>query len=248
MRKTPVPRKRTERRASPSNLNGPTPDDAFYALSDWVMPVTPAPFDTSVLRLPRRVALVAVAIVVNTAIYLAINHYPLRTPRTLSRGLLDAWLGLHPWTIWPYWGLLLLAPVFALSIRRTALLRATLHAYVVAFALNAAIWLTWPTRLPRETLPSGLDPLTHAAWRLLLTLDADTNCFPSGHVTLPVVIGAGFCVQHPRHAPAAILLVAALVPSIVTTGQHYAIDALGGLATALVGLWITQHPALQSRR
>lgn len=214
-------------------------------LANCAMPDPSTPPDTTTLRLGHRALLIGAAVVINTAIYLVINHNPVRIPRTLVQGVVDHWLGLRAWTIWPYWALLLLAPAFALAIRRTALLRATLSAYIVAFALNCAIWLAWPTRLPRTARFTDLDPLTDAAWSLLLALDADTNCFPSGHVTLPVVICAGFCVQHPRLASAAILAVAALVPSIVTTGQHYAIDALAGLMTAIVGLWVTRHPALR---
>jgi membrane-associated phospholipid phosphatase len=93
-------------------------------------------------------------------------------------------------------------------------------------------------------LPQDGGALTDAAWRALHAIDATTNCFPSGHITLPVVIGAGFCMQHPRLAPWAVATVVVLAPSVVTTGQHYAVDVLGGVATALFGLAVTRHPAM----
>ena len=73
-------------------------------------------------------------------------------------------------------------------------------------------------------------------------LDSNINCFASGHMTLPVVIGVGFCVQNPRRGLVRLTVIAVLVPSIDSTGQHSAIDAAGGLAPALLGLALTRHP------
>lgn len=183
-----------------------------------------------------RARLVLALTALNSALYLVTNAYPLSTPRLLPTGAIEAWLGFHAWTIWPYWALLLMAPVLALGIRTRALLGATLTAYAIALTLNVTVWIAWPTRLPRVALEGPLDPATAAAWRLLLALDRDTNCFPSGHVTVPLVIAAGYCAQHPsarRWLPALLLV---LLPSVITTGQHYAVDVLGGAATAAIGL------------
>ena len=193
----------------------------------------------------RRAAVVAIAIVANAAIYLAINDRQPADAVVMTRTAADLALGLHAWTIWPYWILLLLAPAFALAISNRQLFIATLRSYVVALALNAILWLALPTRFPRLPLPDSMDVPTSAAWRALLAVDAPGNCFPSGHVTLPLVIAAGFAMQYPRLAPAAWLAIALLLPSVVTTGQHVAMDVLGGAATALLGLALTRHPALR---
>lgn len=198
--------------------------------------------DAALLTWRQRALFVAAAVAVNGAIYLSINLHPMRTPALLPRTAVDAALGWHAWTIWPYWLLLMLAPAFALAIRERRLFIATLRAYAVAIGLNALTWLAFPTYLPRRAVPEGEGLLTDAAWRVLYALDANTNCFPSGHITLPLVIGAGFCMQYPRLAPWAAALVVALSPTIVTTGQHYAVDALGGAATAVLGLLLTRHP------
>ncbi|GAB6195229.1 phosphatase PAP2 family protein [Lysobacter xanthus] len=197
-------------------------------------------------RLPaaRRTAIVGTAVALNTALYLAINARAVDAPHLMQRSGLDAALGWHAWTIWPYWLLLLLAPWLALGIRGREAFTATFRAYAIALGLNATLWLAWPTRLPRAPLPTGLDPLTDAAWRVLHALDGPANCFPSGHVTLPLVVAAGWSLEHRRGAPALWLLLVALVPTIVTTGQHVLLDAAGGAATAVLGLALARHPAL----
>ncbi|AXK71458.1 hypothetical protein DWG18_03565 [Lysobacter sp. TY2-98] len=192
-----------------------------------------------------RAGIVAVAVVLNAAIYLAINDRQPPDATVVTPSALDLALGVHAWTIWPYWMLLLLAPALALTISDRRIFATTMRAYVVALTLNIVLWLGIPTRLPRAPLPDALDPLTSTAWHVLLAVDAPGNCFPSGHVTLPLVIAAGFATQHRRFAFAAWFAIALLMPSVITTGQHVTLDVVGGAATALLGLVLTRHPLLR---
>lgn len=185
---------------------------------------------------PRRLAIVSIALLLNSALYLGINAYPLRAPRLLPRSALDDWLGWQAWTIWPYWLLLLAGPALTLAINERRLLHATVRAYALAIALNATVWLLWPTRIVRPPLPLGLDAFTEAAWRVLYALDGVNNCFPSGHITIPAVAAVGFAAQYPRARITVWIALAALAPSVISTGQHYAWDVIGGLATATIGL------------
>ncbi|MCF7222372.1 phosphatase PAP2 family protein [Marilutibacter chinensis] len=184
-----------------------------------------------------RIRLLAVLAVVsvNTALYLWINAQPTRPPALLPLTTLDTAIGWHAWTIWPYWLLLCINPFLALGLRDRALLWATFKAYAVAMGLNVAIWLAWPTRIARAALPDDLDGATRAAWDLLHALDEPNTCFPSGHITIPVVVMVAFARQYPASRPW-VWLPTLLFPTIVTTGQHYAIDLLAGAATALAGL------------
>jgi hypothetical protein len=193
----------------------------------------------AIVAFRTRLLLVLSLIALNSVLYLCSNAWPLRTPVRLPLNAIDAALGWHAWTIWPYWLLLLLGPAMALCLRERRLINATVRAYALALAVNFAIWSAWPTRISASRLlPDGLDPLTDTAWRLLYALDGPNNCFPSGHVTIPLVIAAGLCAQYPRarHWVWALLLV--LLPSVVTTGQHYSWDVLGGAATAAMGLLV----------
>jgi membrane-associated phospholipid phosphatase len=211
-----------------------------------VMDSTSDPSRPARLPFGRRAVIVAVAVTLNSAIYLAINTATGPTARLAHRSALDAALGWHAWTIWPYALLLVSAPFMALAIDDRALFIATVRAYVAALVMNVVLWLALPTRLPRPPLPGG-DGATAAAWRLLYAVDGPSNCFPSGHVTLPLVIAAGFALRFPRRGWLALGAIALLAPAVVTTGQHVVVDVLGGAATAFLGLLLTRHPALRGR-
>ena len=178
---------------------------------------------------------IAAVVTINTAAYLLVNAQPLRTPTLLPVTALDQWIGWHAWTIWPYWLLLAMNPFLALCIRQRRLLLATLRAYALAMGINFVVWIAWPTSIVRAALPEGLDGATRLAWQALHALDAPNNCFPSGHITIPVVVMAGVIAQHPR-ARRWLWLPLLLFPSILTTDQHYFVDLVGGLATALIGI------------
>lgn len=203
---------------------------------------------TDAVPLSRRIAIVLTALAINGALYLLINAYPLGEPRLLPRTVLDQALDWQAWTIWPYWLLLLAGPALALAIRERRYLLPTLRAYLIAMTLNATIWLLWPTRIQRPSLPQGLDRLTQSAWELLHALDGVNNCFPSGHITIPAVTAAGFAAQYPRARPWAWLALALLTPSVITTSQHYVWDIAGGLATATLGLLLARAPLWRTGR
>ncbi len=194
-----------------------------------------------------RLGAVAAMVTVNTLVYLAINAHPTRSPSLLPMTWLDEALGRHAWTIWPYWLLLAINPFLAVAIREQRILLATLRAYVVAMGLNIAVWLAWPTHILRDAIPDGVGAVTRGAWQLLYALDEPNTCFPSGHITIPCVVMAGFLAQYPG-ARRWIWMVALLFPTIVTTGQHYAIDLFAGMATAFAGIALAGRPLLERRR
>ncbi|AWV06648.1 phosphatase PAP2 family protein [Marilutibacter maris] len=197
--------------------------------------MTPGATDARPLAFATRLAAVLAVVAVGSLLYLWINAHPTRSPALLPVTALDRAIGWHAWTIWPYWLLLCINPFLALGLRDRALLWAAFKAYVVAMGLNMAIWLAWPTRIVRHALPDDLGGATRAAWDLLYALDEPHTCFPSGHITIPVVVMVAFARQHPASRPW-IWLPTLLFPTIVSTGQHYAIDLFAGIATAAVGL------------
>lgn len=192
------------------------------------------------LSLRVRALLVLALTAANSAIYLLSNAYPSRVPASLPRNAIDDAFGWHAWSIWPYWMLLLLAPFMALGLRERRILAATIQAYALALGLNLTIWVLWPTTLARQVHDAALDPFTATAWRLLLAVDGPNNCFPSGHVTIPVVVAAGFCRQYPLAHYWVWPLIVLLLPSVISTGQHYSLDILGGFATAMAGLLLAR--------
>lgn len=196
------------------------------------------PVASESLPLRTRALLVSTLTAINSALYLLSNAHPMGTPVALPLSGIDVAIGWHPWMIWPYWLLLALAPAMALGLRDRRIMLATLRAYAVALGMNLTVWLLWPTRIVQRMLPDTLDPFTAGAWRLLYALDGENNCFPSGHITIPLVVAAGFCTQYPRAGVWVWPMLLVLLPSVVGTGQHYAWDVLGGAATAALGLWL----------
>lgn len=203
--------------------------------------------DARIVSFRTRLFAVIAMVTVNTLLYLLINAHPTREPVLLPVTWLDHAIGRHAWTIWPYWLLLAINPFLAVAIREQRILLATLRAYVVAMGLNIAVWLAWPTHIVRDAIPDGLGAATHGAWQLLYALDEPNTCFPSGHITIPCVVMAGFLAQYPG-ARRWIWIVALLFPTIVTTGQHYAIDLFAGVATAVAGIALAGRPLLERRR
>ncbi|MEO7940620.1 MAG: phosphatase PAP2 family protein [Burkholderiaceae bacterium] len=195
-----------------------------------------------------RLWLVLALTTINSGLYMLVNAWPHGTPIMLPLNVIDRMLGWHAWTIWPYWALLLIGPLLALGLRERDVLLATARAYGVALTLNVTLWLSWPTHIVQRTLPSDLDALTTGAWHLLYTLDGPNNCFPSGHVTIPLVAASGLCVQYPRANRWLWPLLLGMLPSVVTTGQHYSWDILGGMATAACGVLIAGPWRVRSQR
>ena len=196
----------------------------------------PGATEASTVALRHRLLAILAVVALNTTLYLLINAHPTRTPMLLPTTALDEAIGWHAWTIWPYWLLLCINPFLALGLRTKAMLWTAFRAYALAMGLNMVVWLAWPTRIVRPALPDEVVGATRRAWEILFALDEPNTCFPSGHITIPVVVMIAFAVQHPA-SRRWIWLPALLFPTILTTGQHYAIDMLGGAATALVGAW-----------
>jgi len=139
-------------------------------------------------------------------------------------------------------------PVIALA---PALLktRRELGAYgAAAFALSAigfAVFLVWPTAVPRP----AIDWSRHPSFAFLKTVDASGNACPSLHAAFAVftaiwldrllrAMGAG----GPARALSGLWCLG-IVASTVATRQHVALDALAGVALgAAVAAWPGGRP------
>jgi membrane-associated phospholipid phosphatase len=140
-----------------------------------------------------------------------------------------------------YYGMVILLPLgFALSGNRRAL-RSVVLRLTTTFAICFAIYIALPVLGPARTLSAWEGPLTEAAlYRLSHFLhangDASGTAFPSSHVAASLA-GAIAAWRHCRTRLMAwvIALVAALIMlSTVYTGNHYPVDVVAGIATALL--------------
>lgn len=192
--------------------------------------------DDDMLPLPRRLAVVGVAGAIDLALYGMFNRAPTQPPALTPHCFVDDVVPFLPWTIYPYLTLLGLAFVLPPLVRERAAFVDMMRAFVTAIGLNYAVWIAWPTFMPRPDDPG--DVVGVGPWRWFTGFDHDNNALPSGHITIPVVAawGVGRCFPRLR-APLLVLLVV-LAPSVMTTKQHTLGDLLAGLATALVGIGV----------
>lgn len=189
---------------------------------------------------PDKLRAVAPLAAVNTAGYLLLNHHPFFERRHLPLTALDEAVPFVLWTVWPYLALLLSDVVLPFFVTNRQRFRRMLVAYGVAIALNFTIWALFPAEYERPPVPVG-ETLTEAVYRLLVSVDAAGNCFPSGHITIPAVGVWAVAGEHRRWAPALWIGLALLSVTILTTKQHYLFDLFGGFATAFVGIVVSRR-------
>lgn len=165
--------------------------------------------------------------------YQVTNRWQWREPTTLPLTWLDRQIPFLEWTVWPY--LLLAGCIFLLLLLRDRFVfRYSLAAMIFGYSINLVVFTLWPTMLPREGLPDGLHG---AGFQWLYSIDTAANCFPSGHITAPLIAFYALTLEHPTKRRWLWLTFGLLCPTILTTRQHYAIDLFGGLATGIFGLW-----------
>jgi membrane-associated phospholipid phosphatase len=193
----------------------------------------------------RKVAIVGVLALVNSAGYWWLNHN-LRAPEQLPLTALDRATPFLPWTMWPYLALFVSDVILPLALRNRRVFHDVVFAYVIAILSNVVIWNLIPTTYPRPPPPSG-SSITDAAFRIMVSLDTPNVCFPSGHITIPAVGCWGLVREHPRLRGAVWTTFALLSLTVLTTKQHYAVDLLGGFGTALFGIAVVARLRRRAR-
>ena len=179
------------------------------------------------------------------AIYFRLLKHPLFPVTVMPVIALDRLVGFRPEALPVYLSLWLYIPL-APALLKT---RRELGAYgAAAFALSAigfAVFLVWPTAVPRP----AIDWSRHPSFAFLKTVDASGNACPSLHAAFAVftaiwldrllrAMGAG----GPARALSGLWCLG-IVASTVATRQHVALDALAGVALgAAVAAWPGRRP------
>ncbi|MDX2034942.1 MAG: phosphatase PAP2 family protein [Blastocatellia bacterium] len=166
--------------------------------------------------------------------YQVTNRFHAIEPQRLPMTSLDHAIPFLLWSVWPYFGLIMLLAL-PLFIRTERLFRRSVLAITVAVCLNLLCYTVMPTTYPRPPLPEG-DTFSHAAYRWLCSIDTPANCFPSGHITSPAISYWALAQENPMLIWWFRAIFALLALSILTTKQHYVFDLFGGLASAGIGI------------
>jgi membrane-associated phospholipid phosphatase len=169
--------------------------------------------------------------------YQLTNRHQLVPPRELPLTPIDRLIPFWPWTVLPYF-VLIGGMYLPAAIVDGALFRRTLVALTIATLVNYTVFVLWPTVYPRPAPPDGAG-LGDALYRWLTTIDTPANCFPSGHITAPTIGGWAVTREQRRWRWPLRLAFIPFALSILTTKQHYAVDLLGGLATAILGIVVS---------
>jgi hypothetical protein len=162
------------------------------------------------------------------ALYLGSAAFHLRAPVALAPSPLEPAIPFLAWTIWLYLSQFLLLPAAILLAKDDAARSQAFYSMVVATVAAAAVFLLWPTQLPRQEL-NGHGILA-AAWSVLYFSDTPNNCIPSLHVALAAIAGAA--LWRARWRATALVWPAAIMVSTLTTKQHIVWDVVAGLVLA----------------
>lgn len=116
-----------------------------------------------------------------------------------------------------------------LVVRDRPLIRRAMQSYLLVMLLSYSIFLLYPTPAPHAGTVSGDG---FAAWtlRVLYSIDAPYNCFPSLHVAYSFVAAFACRRVHRGVGNAALVWAALIGVSTLFTKQHYVVDVIAGVA------------------
>lgn len=171
------------------------------------------------------------------ALYGFANRFPSRPAAVFTQRWLDQAMPLWPWTVWVYLSAhLVVLTAFWLTRAPGARTRFA-AAFAVAIALSAFVHWAWPVRFPRELFPlQGGGPAV-AVLAGLRAVDHAGSAIPSLHVAMVALAALQLARDRNRWAPAIALWALAVTVSTLTTKQHYAVDAVAGVALAAAVDW-----------
>jgi membrane-associated phospholipid phosphatase len=178
-------------------------------------------------------------------IYLLLNHIQLFSPKLLPLLSWDIAIPFLCWSIFPYLLLLSCDVILPLWIKNKKIFRISIRAAIIASLISSLIWGLYPTTYPRPELSEILltqpDPFSLATYQLLVLIDTPSNCFPSGHITMPAIFCFGLCRQNRRHTPWYLIAMLLLDISVLTTKQHYLLDMISAFVCAAIALYLSER-------
>lgn len=156
----------------------------------------------------------------------------------LHPSALDQHLPEWPGSIAVYLTQFVLLPVALLTEADDGRRSRAFYAMMAATLVSCLIFLVWPTTVG-QTVRVGQSWVS-GAWNWLYFFDVPGNCFPSLHVALAWVACWLLARRGRLWRTMAPLWWLAISVSTLTTRQHRLIDVGGGIAVALLALWIAR--------
>ena len=166
-----------------------------------------------------------------TLIYIApyaiVDHLPIH--RHVAPFILgESHIPFLPWTFIIYFSIYFqyLLVIWGASSRQ---LRRVFAPFVGIVIISLAAFIIWPIEFPRYLYPS-----TNSLMNFFRLIDGAGNCFPSLHVSVTIFLAACYSEISTSHFKKFLmwLWAFAIIVSVLTTKQHYLIDAFGGIGLA----------------
>ncbi|MBL4818663.1 MAG: phosphatase PAP2 family protein [Deltaproteobacteria bacterium] len=140
------------------------------------------------------------------------------------------------WTVWIYSLTYVMLPLTFLLLRSQNHLRNFTYAVATSIILSSAVFFWYPTLITRSHMNGH--GVSKGVLKFLHWVDLPTNCFPSLHVAIMILIA--FYLHKESKAWGWFTWILTLLVSIstMTTKQHYFVDVLGGAAVAALSIVI----------
>jgi membrane-associated phospholipid phosphatase len=165
-------------------------------------------------------------------LYTLTGNLHIRPPLRLTPSPIDNFIPFTDWAIWIYHSQFVFLLLSIYIIKKLENLSHTFYAMAMACLLSFAIFIIYPTTIPR--LVQTGDGLTVKAFQILYSIDSAANCFPSLHVSLACLSAIGVFQEKKRFSVFAILWACLIALSTMATKQHYFVDVIGGLVIAII--------------
>lgn len=158
----------------------------------------------------------------------------------LTPTVIDQSIPLLSWTVWIYAAEYLMLPIGFIVIRSSENLRQLSCAIILAVLISSVIFGIYPTLMQRPMLPG--EGISEQALKLLHWVDPPSNCFPSLHVSIMILIAMYLNRESKAWGLFAWSMALLVSMSTLTTKQHYFVDILGGFMVALIAVGVSNTP------
>ena len=181
--------------------------------------------------------------------YLLSNHFHYYQPQQLPLTWVDRTIPFLPNSFWLYNSEYFYFVAVYMSASNLQNLNKFIYSTVTMVFFGCVIFSIWPTTYPRELfpLPNDLNYITYHLFSLFRETDTPANCCPSLHVSAVILLSFIFLSDKRNLFPYYFAWAVAITISTLTTKQHYFIDVVGGLTTAILFYWLFHHK-LQFRK
>ena len=146
-----------------------------------------------------------------------------------------------PAWVWVYVTYDVVVPIpILLTVWGRGALRRIAVIFICASLVEYAVFLLYPTTVPRPTLPDLLGPseqwLRDVVWRL----DLPYNAFPSQHISHSYIAAFATWRHRPSWGPYAVAWATMIALSTLFIKQHWFLDIAAGFALAALFFWLVE--------